>query len=139
MVKSQACQTCDQIVTGRNFNYRAALNIIQNEDYLDEVDFNDIRTKRYYHQHIKKRRKKRDLEFTTAFINTYPIFGINFFPNFGFSGLQRRSELDTALVDFTNTQRSQFCEYITNNGVNIDLANFICNGNYPIVYPFLEG
>ena len=48
MVKSQACQTCDQIVTGRNFNYRAALNIIQNEDYLDEVDFNDIRTKRYY-------------------------------------------------------------------------------------------
>ena len=58
IVKSQLCQSCDQQVTGRNFNYGAALDIIQNEGYLDEADVDDIRIRRHYHKHLKKRRKK---------------------------------------------------------------------------------
>ena len=42
--KSQGlCQTCDQTITGRNFNYARALEIIQEEEYLEESDFDDIR------------------------------------------------------------------------------------------------
>merc|ERR1712223_1351233 len=36
-------QSCDQTVTGRNFNYDNALTIIQDEQYLEDVDFDDIR------------------------------------------------------------------------------------------------
>ena len=144
IVKSQLCQSCDQQVTGRNFNYGAALDIIQNEGYLDEADVDDIRIRRHYHKHLKKRRKKRDLEFITAFKNSYPIFGTQFFTEFGFNRkMNTRSELDTELAAFTSTQRSQFCEYITNNGVNINLANFVCHdpaaGEYPRTFPNLNG
>ena len=38
-----ATQTCDRTVTGRNFDYASALSIIQNEDYLENEDFDDIR------------------------------------------------------------------------------------------------
>ena len=38
-----ATQTCDRTVTGRNFDYNSALRIIQQEDYLEDEDFDDIR------------------------------------------------------------------------------------------------
>ena len=46
-VKTQVCQRCDQTITGRNFNYAAALEIIQDEEYLEEADFDDIRRYRF--------------------------------------------------------------------------------------------
>ena len=49
-VKTQICQRCDQTITGRNFNYAAALTIIQDEEYLEEADFDDIRRYRYKRQ-----------------------------------------------------------------------------------------
>merc|ERR1712223_250 len=36
-------QTCDQTITGRNFEYDRALEIIEEEEYLEDVDFDDIR------------------------------------------------------------------------------------------------
>ena len=44
------CRECDQIITGRNFAYRRALEVIQNEEYVNFMDFDD------------EIRKKRDLE-----------------------------------------------------------------------------
>jgi len=44
---SQLCQKCDQTISGRNFNYADVLEIIQDEDYLEEADFDDIRRHRY--------------------------------------------------------------------------------------------
>ena len=34
-----AVQTCDQQITFRNFNYARALEVVQDEEYLDDVDF----------------------------------------------------------------------------------------------------
>ena len=42
-VKPQVCQTCDQVITGRNYNYAEALQIIQDEEYLEDADFDEIR------------------------------------------------------------------------------------------------
>ena len=42
---SAQCRKCDQTITGRNFKYSRALDIIQNEEYLDLSDFNEIRYK----------------------------------------------------------------------------------------------
>ena len=39
------CRKCDQTITGRNFMYSRALDIIQNEEYLDSSDFDEIRYK----------------------------------------------------------------------------------------------
>ena len=38
-----ATQICDRVITYRNFNYAAAETIIQEEQYLDQEDFDDIR------------------------------------------------------------------------------------------------
>ena len=38
-----ATQTCDRTVSGRNFDYASALSIIQDEEYLEDEDFDDIR------------------------------------------------------------------------------------------------
>ena len=38
-----ATQTCDRVITGRNFDYASALTIIQDEEYLEDEDFDDIR------------------------------------------------------------------------------------------------
>ena len=46
-VKPQVCQTCDQVITGRNYNYAEALQIIQDEEYLEDADFDEIRQYRY--------------------------------------------------------------------------------------------
>ena len=43
---SAQCRKCDQTITGRNFMYSRALDIIQNEEYLDQSDFDEIRYKR---------------------------------------------------------------------------------------------
>ena len=43
---SAQCRKCDQTITGRNFMYSRALDIIQNEEYLDISDFDEIRYKR---------------------------------------------------------------------------------------------
>ena len=40
------CRRCDQIITGRNFEYSTALEIIEDEFYLDFDDHYDIRKKR---------------------------------------------------------------------------------------------
>ena len=34
-----AGQICEQIITGRNYDYQKALDIIQNEEYLENSDF----------------------------------------------------------------------------------------------------
>ena len=34
-----AVQTCDQQITFRNFDYSRALEVVQDEEYLDDVDF----------------------------------------------------------------------------------------------------
>ena len=47
---SAQCQKCDQTITGRNFMYSRALDIIQNEEYLDQSDFDEIRLKRIRRQ-----------------------------------------------------------------------------------------
>ena len=39
-------RTCDQTITGRNLPYRRALEIVQNEEYLDEADLDLIRRRR---------------------------------------------------------------------------------------------
>ena len=36
-------RTCDQIITGRNLRYGRVLQIVQNEEYLDDADFDIIR------------------------------------------------------------------------------------------------
>ena len=41
-----AVQTCDQAITFRNFDYSRALEIIQDEEYLDDVNFDEIRVSR---------------------------------------------------------------------------------------------
>ena len=44
LVMSQ-CRTCDQQITGRNLEYNRALEIIQNEEYLDDSDFDEIKVR----------------------------------------------------------------------------------------------
>ena len=39
-------QTCDQAITFRNFDYARALEVVQDEEYLDDVDFDEIRLSR---------------------------------------------------------------------------------------------
>ena len=47
-VNSQTCRVCDQFISGRNLPYERALTIIQDEEYLDDSDFDEIRYKRRY-------------------------------------------------------------------------------------------
>ena len=42
-LNNMAVQTCDQAITFRNFDYSRALEIVQDEEYLDDVDFDEIR------------------------------------------------------------------------------------------------
>ena len=39
-------QTCDQAITFRNFDYARALEVVQDQEYLDDVDFDEIRLSR---------------------------------------------------------------------------------------------
>ena len=41
-----AVQTCDQAITFRNFDYSRALEIVQDEEYLDDIEFDEIRVSR---------------------------------------------------------------------------------------------
>ena len=45
-LNNMAVQTCDQAITFRNFDYSRALEIIQDEEYLDDVEFDEIRLSR---------------------------------------------------------------------------------------------
>ena len=47
------CRQCDQQISGRNLEYDRALEIIQNEEYLDASDFDEIRIKRKYRRKIR--------------------------------------------------------------------------------------
>ena len=47
LAESQQCRRCDQIISGRNLAYSRALEIIQEEDYLDEEEFDEIKYKRH--------------------------------------------------------------------------------------------
>merc|ERR1712223_2249487 len=68
MSAGAACyrQTCDQVITGRQFQYDEALTIIQDEEYLEDADFDDI--KRYY---IYKKIGKVDTDFNIPKSNQY--------------------------------------------------------------------
>ena len=41
-----AVQTCNQEIRFRNFNYARALEVVQDEEYLDDVDFDIVRLRR---------------------------------------------------------------------------------------------
>jgi hypothetical protein len=45
-LNNMAVQTCDQAITFRNFDYSRALEIVQDEEYLDDVEFDEIRVSR---------------------------------------------------------------------------------------------
>ncbi len=56
-------QTCDQSITGRNFQYSRALQVIQSEEYLDDVDFDIIRrSDTNYAEDLKVARVQSHLE-----------------------------------------------------------------------------
>jgi len=43
-------QTCDQQITGRNFAYDRALRVIEDEEYLDDIDF--VRAITFFHKSL---------------------------------------------------------------------------------------
>ena len=78
LVESQQCRRCDQLISGRNLAYSRALEIIQDEEYLDEEEFDEIRYKRNLRvknqfrkqhanvfQNVKRSRTKRQTEVVT--------------------------------------------------------------------------
>jgi len=52
-------QTCDQTITGRQFEYEEALSIIQEERYLEDADIDDIRRNDLFRKLKGKSRVKR--------------------------------------------------------------------------------
>ena len=46
-----AVQVCEQIITGRNFDYASALEIIQSEEYLQDSDFAYHKSQKITHKH----------------------------------------------------------------------------------------
>ena len=134
--------------------YSRALEIIQDEEYLDDVDFDEIKRQRIKRQisildaaekrfsdsiekillreernyHLKKiKRQKRDLEFDPAIINAYPVFGNNLFTIYGAGGgITTRAQLDAELATFSATEKSQFCVYVNAFGLT-DVSNHVCH------------
>ena len=149
--------------------YSRVLEIIQDEEYLEDVDFDEIRRQRlkrqisnidaaekqfldsiemillreernYHYKEIK--RQKRDLEFTTAIMTTYPVFGNNLFDTYGAS-LTTRAQLNAELATFSATEKSQFCSYVNTFGLT-DVSYHICHmvGEYSMgarQFPNLDG
>ena len=79
LAESQQCRRCDQIISGRNLAYSRALEIIQEEEYLDEEEFDQIRYKRNLRvknefrkkhaqvfERVKRPRTKRQTEIVTG-------------------------------------------------------------------------
>ena len=58
-----ATQTCDRTVTGNNFDYGSALSIIQDEEYLENEDFDDIRLIRRQFEEIQGINRLRGRKF----------------------------------------------------------------------------
>ena len=146
--------------------YSRALEIIQDEEYLDDVDFDEIKRQRIKRQisildtaekqfldsiemillreernyHLKKiKRQKRDLEFTTAIITAYPVFDNGMFRLYG-ATINTRAQLDTELAAFSATEKNQFCSYVNTFGLT-DVSNHICHiaVQYPRNFPNLDG
>ena len=146
--------------------YSRALEIIQDEEYIDDVDFDEIKRQRIKRQisiletaekqfsnsiemillreernyHLKKiKRQKRDLEFMPAIITAYPVFNNNLFWNYGAS-INTQAQLVTGLAAFSATEKSQFCSYVNTFGLT-DVSNHICHtmGQYPRNFPNLDG
>ena len=146
--------------------YSRALEIIQDEEYIEDVDFDEIKRQRlkrqisnidaaekqfldsiemillreernYHYKEIK--RQKRDLEFTTAIMNTYPVFANTLFNTYGFT-LNTRAELTAGLATFSATEKDQFCSYVNTFGLT-DVSNHVCHssGEYPRNFPNLDG
>ena len=59
LARSQQCRRCDQIISGRNLAYSRALEIIQEEDYLDEDEFDEIEFRLPFVYFTKKTRLTR--------------------------------------------------------------------------------
>ena len=47
-------QTCDQTITGRSFSYGRALEVVQTEDYLEDIDFDFIRRRSDFHSDLTR-------------------------------------------------------------------------------------
>ena len=52
-------RTCDQFITGRDLPYARALEIVQQEEYLEEADFNIIRRKRDIENVLSRQRRQQ--------------------------------------------------------------------------------
>ena len=64
-----ATQICDRTISGRNFDYARALEIIQDEEYLEPEDFDEMR---FYRKHGKIVEAIEKLEETYALNNRIP-------------------------------------------------------------------
>ena len=156
------------LISGRELVYSRALEIIQDEEYLEDVDFDEIKRQRLKRQisildtaekhfsdsiekillreernyHLKNiKRQKRDLEFTTAIRTTYPVFANNMFNTYGSgTSLDMRAELDAELAAFSATEKSQFCSYVNTFGLT-DVSYHVCHdaGQYIRNFPNLDG
>ena len=73
LVNSQTCRVCDQFISGRNLPYERALSIIQDEEYLDDSDFDEIRYKRRYDLQSYNEGKIIYF-FTSGAFNLQPLF-----------------------------------------------------------------
>jgi len=119
LVNSQTCRVCDQFISGRNLPYERALAIIQDEEYLDDSDFDEIRYKRRYdsqsynevfhrwHSRVKRAEgRKIDLGFSHEF---FEFFGC-LTPDD--QCITSRSELDSALsTRFSQGEKDSFCDF----------------------------
>jgi hypothetical protein len=142
------------LISGRQLIYSRALEIIQDEEYLEDVDFDEIKRQRLKRQisildtaekhfsdsiekillreernyHLKNiKRQKRDLEFDTAITTAYPVFMNNLFWTYGSSGgLTTRAQLDAELATFSATEKSQFCSYVNTFGLT-DVSYHVCH------------
>ena len=166
----QECFTriCDQTISGRQLVYDRALEIIQDEEYLNDVDFDEIKRQRLKRQisildaaekhfsdsiekillreekHHLLKRQKRDLEWNAAVIAAFPVFDNNLFTTYGFNpgsgGINTFAMLTAELATFSATEKSQFCSYVNTFGLT-DVSSFVCHsaGQYPRQFPNLDG
>ncbi|TRY70447.1 hypothetical protein TCAL_05921, partial [Tigriopus californicus] len=54
-------RVCDQIITGRDLTYERALEILQDEEYLDATDFDVVRRHRRFKRRSEERKKPKTL------------------------------------------------------------------------------
>ena len=160
----QECFTriCDQTISGRQLVYDRALEIIQDEEYLNDVDFDEIKRQRLKRQisildaaekhfsdsiekillreekHHLLKRQKRDLEWNAAVKAAFPVFSNNLFTTYGFNpgsgGINTFAMLTAELATFSATEKSQFCSYVNTFGLT-DVSSFVCHSAALGEYP----